>query len=179
MTSLVEKIVAIGEALSAAEVPHAFGGALALAYAVEEPRGTRDVDVNVFLPEEQSRTAFEALPSEVAWTDDDVATAIRVGQVRVFWGDTPVDLFFSVHGFHDAAAAAARSVPLAGHQVMVLAATHLAVFKAFFDRTRDWADLEAMVDAGAIDPTDALGWMDELLGPTDPRTERLRSLLVG
>ena len=43
----VDLIVAVHEHLSAAKVRHAFGGALALAY-VAEPRGTVDIDVNVF-----------------------------------------------------------------------------------------------------------------------------------
>ncbi len=46
MTTLVEKVLALSEALTAADVPHAFGGAIALAYCTEDPRGTRDVDVN-------------------------------------------------------------------------------------------------------------------------------------
>jgi hypothetical protein len=45
--SLPEKILAIERALT--DVPHAFGGALALAYHAE-PRATIDIDLNVFLP---------------------------------------------------------------------------------------------------------------------------------
>jgi len=43
--SLPEKVVAIDSALTG--LPHAFGGALALAYYAE-PRATVDIDVNVF-----------------------------------------------------------------------------------------------------------------------------------
>jgi hypothetical protein len=50
--SLPEKIVAIDEAL--AEIPHAFGGALALAYYAE-PRATVDIDINVFIPATEAR----------------------------------------------------------------------------------------------------------------------------
>jgi hypothetical protein len=51
------------------------------------------------------------------------------------------------------------------------------VFKAFFNRTRDWADLEAMAQAGQLD-TDAVGaFLVDLLGKDDPRLERLRSLV--
>ena len=49
MTKLVERIVAVAASLEAAEIPWALGGALALAYATNEPRGTRDIDVNVFV----------------------------------------------------------------------------------------------------------------------------------
>lgn len=43
MTTLVEKVLALSEALTAAGVDHAFGNAIALAYCTEDPRGTRDV----------------------------------------------------------------------------------------------------------------------------------------
>ena len=43
---LDEKIVAIGRALEAADIPHAFGGAQALAYYAT-PRATHDIDLNV------------------------------------------------------------------------------------------------------------------------------------
>ena len=46
MTTLVEKVLALAEAFARAGVPHAFGGVIALAYCTEDPRGTRNVDVN-------------------------------------------------------------------------------------------------------------------------------------
>ena len=45
-TSLADKIVAIHQALDAAQLPHAFGGALALAWCTQRARGTIDIDVN-------------------------------------------------------------------------------------------------------------------------------------
>jgi hypothetical protein len=53
MSALGERLLAVHEALDQAELPHAFGGAIALGYCVVEPRGTRDLDVNVFLPQER------------------------------------------------------------------------------------------------------------------------------
>lgn len=38
-----------------------------------------------------------------------------------------------------------------GHRIPVLDCTTLAVFKIFFNRTRDWADLEATLAAGQLD----------------------------
>ena len=80
-------------------------GALALAFHIAEPRGTRDIDVNVFCPPSAAPEAFGSLPADVAWSEADVATAKRDGQVRLFWGETPVDVFFSTSPFHDEAAA--------------------------------------------------------------------------
>src|SRR5438105_77775 len=45
--SFVEFVIDVHRTLEDADMAHAFGGALALAY-VAEPRGTVDVDVNVF-----------------------------------------------------------------------------------------------------------------------------------
>lgn len=49
MASLVAQVLGIAHSLDRAGIEWALGGALALAYATEEPRGTRDIDVNVFV----------------------------------------------------------------------------------------------------------------------------------
>jgi len=54
----------------------------------------------------------------------------------------------------------------------------LAVFKAFFNRTRDWADLEAMRDAGTLDVVAVAGVLVSYLGADDERIARLRSLVT-
>jgi hypothetical protein len=177
MTSLADMVVAIEKALSGAQVPHAFGGALALAYHIAEPRGTRDIDVNCFVPATDARAVFEVMPRSVVWSDADVAEVESSGQVRVFWDDTPVDLFFTSHPFHEHTALNIETVPFAGTTIPVLGADELAVFKSFFDRTKDWADIEAMVDAGTVDLHSVIGWIVDLLGPDDRRVERLRRLL--
>jgi len=177
MDPLSEKIVAIHHALDRASIPHAFGGALALAFHTEEPRATRDIDVNVFVDPGQAATVFAALPPGVASGDDDRATVERDGQVRLFWDDTPVDLFFTTHRFHDLARLDAQRVPFADTAIPILGATELIVFKAFFDRTKDWADIEAMLAAGDAEAHHALGWLVDLLGPDDHRVARLRALV--
>ncbi|MDQ1395101.1 MAG: hypothetical protein QOG64_360, partial [Acidimicrobiaceae bacterium] len=45
MPSLAERLLVVHAGLDGARIPHAFGGAIALAYCTEEPRGTRDIDV--------------------------------------------------------------------------------------------------------------------------------------
>ena len=50
------------------------------------------------------------------------------------------------------------------------------MFKAFFNRTKDWADLEEMASAGTLDRAVVLGELVVLLGGHDERIERLRSL---
>ena len=177
MTELIEIIAALHIAFESGDVPHAFGGALSLAFHVEEPRATRDVDVNVFLPVEQVERVFAALPPEVQHGERDVRRVRRDGQVRLFWADTPVDVFFSTHAFHDTAQRHRIIVTLGGENIPVLGSTELTVFKAFFDRTKDWADIEAMAEAGTIDAVAAIGWMRSLLGADDDRCEHLRQIL--
>ena len=177
MTTLFEKVEALERALRAAHVPHAFGGALALAYHVANPRATIDIDLNCFVPAKNARAVFEALPREVEWTDDDVRLVAREGQVRVFWDRTAIDLFFTNHPFHELAAANTETVPFSDDTIPVLGANELAVFKAFFNRGQDWVDIETMVDTGTVDLHWVIGWIVDLLGSDDERVPRLQALL--
>lgn len=175
MTTLVDKVLAVAAALDATDIPYAFGGALALAYATEEPRGTRDIDVNVFVAPDDVDTVFDALPRDVRHTAADRRAVQRDEQVRLFWDDTPVDLFFAAHPMHHEAAARRRRVDFAGTTIPVLAPVDLAVFKALFDRAKDWVDIETMRDSGTLDTRAAAAAVESLLGD-DPRVARLRSL---
>ena len=176
MSLLADRLLVVHDALDAARLPHAFGGALALAYCTEEPRGTRDIDVNVFVDAGDAADVLRALPPTVAVSDRDIAAATADGQVRLWWDDTPIDVFLDVHEFHHEVAAGVRHVPFAGTEIPVLGCVELVVFKAFFSRTKDWADIEAVIDAGTLDITSALGWLVRLLGPDHPSTIRLAQL---
>jgi hypothetical protein len=85
-------------------------------------------------------------------------------------------VFLNTTEFHEQLAARTRIEAFAGENVPFLACSDLAVFKASFDRTRDWADLEEMVAAGTLDIEHVLGVVVRYLGAADPRVERLRSL---
>ena len=175
MTSLVEQVAAVGDALERSGIPWAFGGALALAYATSEPRGTRDIDVNVFVSSDHAVDVFAALPPGVEHSSADVVTSIQQDQVRLFWGETPVDVFFAADDFHLGVANRCRQVPFAGRVIRVLCAEDLAVFKAMFDRPKDWVDIATMVEARTIDVELAAARLASLLGD-DARVERLRNL---
>jgi hypothetical protein len=173
---LGERLLAIHDALMSAELPHAFGGAIALAYCTQEPRGTRDLDVNVFVDPGRAGEALSALPDPVEFTDADVAAAVRDGQVRVWWEDTPIDVFLDVHRFHAEAADGVRSVTFEGRTIPVLDCTALVVFKALFDRTKDWADIEEIIAAGALELPRAVVWLERILGANSHIVSRLKSL---
>ena len=100
----------------------------------------------------------------------------RDGQTRLWWDGTPVDLFCNTTPFHDDVARRVRFEDFGGAHVPFLACRDLAVFKAFFDRTKDWADLEEMASADTLDIESVLGVLTLHLGGDDPRIERLRTL---
>jgi hypothetical protein len=175
--SLPEKVVAIHRALAAAKVPHAIGGALALAYYAE-PRATVDVDVNVFVATDRwadVRGALEPLGIDV---DTDEAALERDGQVRLWWGPNPVDLFFSYDPFHDEMQGASRRVPFGDARIPILAPEHLLICKAMFDRPKDWLDIEAiLVVTEPLDVDEIQHWLARMVGSGDERLEKVHTLL--
>jgi hypothetical protein len=174
--TLVERIVALHRALEAASLPHAFGGALALAWCTQRARGTVDIDVNLFVDSDEFRAFEAASPEGITISDRDREAIAADGQVRLWWDTTPVDVFCNTTPFHEAASERVRNEAFGGADVAFLACRDLAVFKAFFDRTKDWADLEEMQAAGTLDVPVVLGTITEYLGAGDHRIERLRSL---
>ncbi len=173
---LPAKIVAVHQALDEADVPHAFGGALALAWCTERARGTIDIDVNAFVDVSQAGEVLAALPSEVIATDTDRELLLRDGQARLWWDQTPVDLFLNTTQFHESAAGRARWELFGDTTLPFLSCADLAVFKAFFNRTKDWADLEEMAAAGTLDHDRVVGVLVRYLGADDERIARLSAL---
>lgn len=177
--TLAARIVHLHEAL--ASVPHAFGGALALAYYAE-PRATVDIDLNVFVgaerfPEVRALLDATGVSASDPETED---LARRDGQVRVFWDATPIDLFFAYDPFHRAAARACQVVPFAGTSIPILGAAHLVICKVVFDRPKDWVDIDAMLATGTtVDVAEVLRWVGRIAGDEDPRYERIAAVLTG
>jgi hypothetical protein len=171
--TLPEKLVELNRALGAQRLPHAFGGAIALAYWTRDPRGTSDIDVNVFVPASDAEKVVAALPDGV---DAPAGTAERIaadGQVRLWWDGTPIDLFFDYEPIHQQAARNRETVDFEGTKIPVLGPIELAVFKVMFNRTRDWADVEAMLAAGSLDVPAVRRELRSLVGPDDERFDRL------
>ena len=178
MSELVDKLFAIHDSLTAAGLAHAFGGAISLAYCIEEPRGTRDLDVNIFSDASQAKAVLAGLPDEVSVTAQDIAAVVRDGQTRLWWDDTPIDVFMNNLPLHEAVAAGVVWVPLASRKIPVLDCASLTIFKAFFDRTKDWADIEAIAVATPEDIEEAAATIADLVGEDDPAHQRLTALLA-
>ncbi len=175
--SLPDKVIAIDRALAAAKIPHAIGGAMALAYYAE-PRATIDVDVNVFVSTERWPDVGAALAPLGVEVDLDESALARDGQVRLWWGSNPVDLFFSYDAFHHEMEETTRRVPFAGARIPILAPEHLAVCKAIFNRPKDWLDIEAMlVVAEPLDVAAIESWLTRMVGADDERLGKLGAIL--
>jgi len=169
-------VTAIDGALKSARIPHAIGGALALAYYAE-PRATIDVDVNVFVTTDRWPAVREALAPLGVDVAVDPREVGRDGQVRLWWDRNPVDLFFSYDPFHDEMRRAARRVPFNDGTIPILSPEHLAVCKAMFDRPKDWIDIEQiLVATSPLDVGEIERWLQRMVGPEDPRLEKLREL---
>jgi hypothetical protein len=174
--TLPEKIVALHRLLDDERTPHAFGGALALAYYAE-PRATIDIDLNLFV----GPSAYPALERSLAalGVGDGVDPKVveQDGQCRLRWGSTPVDLFFAYDALHEKMRTAARTQPFADTAIPVLAPEHLLVCKAVFNRPKDWLDIEQMlVGVEDLDLDEVAGWLERILGRDDPRAERFQGL---
>lgn len=178
MSELVEKLFAIHDALTEAGLAHAFGGAIALAYCVDEPRGTRDLDVNVFTPAADADRVLDALPAGVKARPHDRQAIIRDGQARLDWDGTPIDVFLNNHPFHEEVAEGIVWVPLEGREAPMLDCASLVVFKALFDRTKDWADIEAIADCTPAQVESAAIALAGLVGEDDAAPGRLRLLFL-
>jgi hypothetical protein len=178
--TLDQKVARLARTFTAAELPHAFGGALAFAY-YGEPRMTIDVDINVFVRPERAAEVFEMLvPLGVVAPPDARRIAMKDGQIRLHWGRTPVDLFFAYDAFHDHAATRVRTVPFGDSMILILAPEDLLVCKAVFDRSKDWIDIDQILalTAGEVDIDDVRRWVTRIVGTDDARLAKLNAAIT-
>lgn len=173
-------IAELSRCLQEAGVVHGFGGALALAYAVEEPRGTIDIDLNIVADPAHPEPVLAAFPAGVSHSAADVAQIQRDGQVRLWWVHegrrVPLDLFFPQHSLHALVASRTREVAFGSTSIPVISATDILIFKALFNRPKDWVDIAAIVEAGTADVDEALRWIAQLVGEDNTNHQRLLAL---
>lgn len=130
-------------------LPYAIGGALALAYC-GVPRGTHDVDVNVFVdPDRFDEVAHVLARAGVAFDPDKARKAAEEGAViRGLFGEMYVDVFLNSIPLHESAATRTQIRPLQSRPARILSAEDLATFKMLFHRGKDRTDVERMVAIG-------------------------------
>ncbi|HVT64220.1 MAG TPA: hypothetical protein VHD81_03640 [Mycobacteriales bacterium] len=181
---VLERAIDVHRRLDRAGVRNAIGGALALAYHVQQARATNDIDLNVSADPKRAESVFALLPADVPWAKADVATVKRDGQVRLLWPvpddgpAIPLDLFFPQHELHAAVTERVELVPMLDATVPILSATDLLVFKALFDRRKDWADIEEIVRFGKADVDEARRWIAKIVGARDERLAKLAEIVA-
>ena len=124
----------------------------------------------------QSEVILNSLPKAVTWTTQNLERVIKEGQERIWWDKTPLDIFLNSTPYHEKLWQRIHWEEFADNQVPFLSCLDLAVFKAFFYRTRDWADLEAMQEAGALDRVAVANILAEFLGDEDERLAKLSGI---
>ena len=116
------------------------------------------------------------LPSGVDITEGATRELDTVGQCRLYFEEIPVDLFLDTNGFHIDLHLHVAHHELGGRKLPFLSCDDLGVFKCFFNRRKDWADLEATIKAGRCDVAYVGGVLTEVLGADDERIANLLAL---
>jgi hypothetical protein len=166
---------AIADALTAHHIPHALGVALALGVA-GVPRGTKDVDVNVFAALDRLPEVFSALESLGIRIDRTASTAraARDGMFVGDWDGMRIDVFVPSIPFSDEAARTRVSITVDGWTGTFLSAEAIAVFKMLFFRIKDLGDLAQLVAVrgDALDRGYVRRWLVDMMGEDDERVRR-------
>ncbi len=169
---LDEKVVKVAEALTLADVPHSFGGAIALGYYAA-PRQTHDIDINVYVSVEAEPQVMSALmPLGVEGLDASARESLaQSSQVRLDWQGTPLDLFFWNLPFHQSCMERRQHEMFGDTPIQVLGPEDLIVCKVAFGRPKDRDDIRAMLQAigGELDLQYVRKWTAEFLAPDDDR----------
>ena len=176
---LRDKIAYVAGLLDLNGIPYAVGGAISIAYWAE-PRGTGDIDINIFLRAGHAGRVANLLAGAGITSDTEriVREVTATAQVRVDYDGTPLDLFFNNLPFHESCAERKVRVPFGEIEMNVLSAEDLVVCKAMFNRSRDWPDIEQImyVQGGQFDLDYTLGWLTEMLGPGSPQAGRIGAI---
>lgn len=179
--NLVEVAVATHRLLNEHNLPHGFGGALALNYYAD-PRATADVDVNVFVPWQQGIGQLSVFEQMGFGPKDDVNTALPIAGVRLVHERSRIalDVFFSLDDHYQEVARRLRWFPFGtdGEELPFFSAEDVVVFKVSFNRDKDWVDIRRLLEhEHAVD----LDYIERqalaLRGPQmHPRVARVRAM---
>ncbi len=163
---------AIADALSAAGHDYAIGGALALGVA-GVPRGTKDVDVNLFVEPKELSSAIKTLRSLGIQIHPEHASARaeRDGMFVGTWDAMRIDVFVPSIPFSHEAQRTATTITVDGWTGRFLSPEAIALFKLLFHRIKDRADLERLVAVRGrdLDHTYVRRWIVEMMGEDDER----------
>jgi hypothetical protein len=165
----------LASALEAAHIPYAIGGALALAIA-GVPRGTADVDINVFVDEGRLQEVIACLAAVGVHVDAEAAEACarRDGMFVGRWDGMRIDVFLpSIPFSREAERTRVRVTDDHGWSGWFLSAEAISVFKLLFYRGKDMVDLERLVAVRPeLDKAYVRSAIVDMMGEQDGRTQR-------
>jgi hypothetical protein len=171
----------IADAFEAEGIPHAIGGALALA-AWGFPRATNDVDIDVFVEVELLDRVLSTLERAGCVVDRNacLASARDRGDFSVRYQGMRMDFFVPSIPFYRSVEARVRPAPLQGRPASYLSPEDLAVFKMLFFRTKDILDVERLVAfiGPDFDAAYVRRSLVEILGSEDQRLQRWDRLVA-
>lgn len=162
----------LARALDEAAIPYAIGGAIAWG-AFADPRGTHDVDINLFVDHDRFDGALDVLCA--AGLEIDRAAARRADQegatVVGRCEGMRVDLFTPSIPFSWEAARTRVRLRGPSGEAWYLAPEATAVFKLLFFRPKDLLDLEKLVavQGDALDAAYVRRWVAEMMDEDDER----------
>ncbi|MEQ1502490.1 MAG: hypothetical protein ABMB14_09670 [Myxococcota bacterium] len=171
----------LARALDDGGVPYAIGGAIA--YGLwGDPRGTYDVDINLFVGREQLDRALDVIEAAGVTLDREAARRADLdGDVIVGWCDgLRIDLFTpSIPFSWEAMNTRVRLTGPLG-SAAYLSAEATAVFKLLFFRSKDRVDLEKLVavQGGDLDAAYVRRWMVDMMGEDDIRVQEWDRILT-
>jgi hypothetical protein len=150
------------------------GGALAFGYW-GVARGTKDIDITVFLEPNNLSPAFEVLDKLDAVYEGTHALdlARKRGVFDVSISGIRVDVFLPDIQLYDSARARTRRVRFQDLDVLIWSAEDIALFKLLFFREKDRSDVRTILEVQQQDLD--LGyireWLHDMVGPEDERSK--------
>ncbi len=173
--SAAEAAQQIAARLEATGHEYAIGGALALAVA-GVPRGTADVDLNVFVSEAEIPAVATTLGQMGMDLDARAAVeaAERDGMFVARWDGMRIDVFVPSIPFSAEARRTRVRITVDGWSGWFLSAEAIAVFKLLFFRGKDVVDLERLVAVRGpdLDRAYVRRWIVDMMGEADERVVR-------
>jgi len=160
-------------------LPYAIGGALALtAWAI--PRDTKDVDISIFVGEDQLARAIDSLERAGVMIDrEDAARSIaKIGMFTGRSGRTLVDVFMNQHPhFLEMSRRRIQIAAPSGAPLWFVSAEDLCVLKLLYGRTKDISDLERLFAVRRdLDLPFIRQWITKMVPPGDRRLDVLDDL---
>lgn len=144
------------------------------------PRGTLDVDLDVFEGTDRLDVVFGALVAAGVIVDEAEArrTVDERGDFRGSYHGMRIDVFVAFNEYHAAVRDRRVQRQILGRPMWILSAEDTLIFKVLFDRGKDWIDLERLIALrkGSLDREYVCDWLRRWLDAGDDRLTRLEAL---